>query len=1412
MKKLLSVLLILVLACSFSLVTAVPAGAEPADGDVTIVVQNQAGDPIEGATASLLFYGAGLGGTPMEDVQLTDVDGSATFIAADIADWLATTVVDSTGQIYVQPRAEVDTGTAYGKVRTVDPVDGFPIIPYNVPGDSLVPKSAMDFTYNMILMSTEPVQTVWDDSSNEFTVTATLADSLSVTPDVIKLRLIRNRVGVQPPAEDPDDDWYMWNGTTYESWVGIATVEADVTGTSVSATFSSLVIFDDWEDGNKIVVRPEFGVDRTVDGVPCIDDYYAVDILRPSSYIHPAQINDSDLFYPTIQDAIDNADPLDTINVAAGTYYERLNINKSLTLEGANVGIPGSDTRGPESIINPQWLEILDGDTGNDFGVIIYGADTIATFDGFTVENYHRVGILAGSYSLDQQEYPNPSVIHILNNIISEPIGQHNNNCIQVGFGTTGTIIGNEVFGAVLESPDYSGSGILVSCSSDVLVSNNYVHDCEGGIQIMGWPAGSLLGPAEDNIIEYNLSQGNESGIVAQQNAIGTIIRYNDALNNASGIVSVGWFDSPGYFPSGTQIHYNNIVGNLEYGVKSSTWDEGGPEQVDATNNWWGTTDESAIATMISGEVDYSPWWGESYLTGTAPDIVLVDHPWTWYTNDSIQDGIDNASSDDTVIVAAGTYDEAILIDKPLILRGATADVNKNGYTVPENYVWDDTIESIINHPDPDGGYTAIVDIYDTGNVTFEGFVVQELDAVANLNSSLVRVYAYTQEISNIVVRNNIIGPNTNTTAQDGAQGRMGLYIVNHPYNDLGVISSTFSGNKIFDCKGNGNNVFIWSSYFAYGAAGPASMSGTVIEDNEIYGSHRSGIETAGGFSGLTIRNNKIYGNSGNSVDDEAQMLKYGTGILMIRGSGDRTSDGYGPEDILIEGNEIYSNEKNGIYTGPIASNITITGNDIHDNGWDSIMLDLEGQYWNPTFDSGSGPFPYYDGLSNIVANFNNITGNGEYGARVNGIPANDFVLDATNNWWGTKAKGGIKQMVSENVDYDPWIGAKAKESKSKKTKKGDDTVDAKDETDTEVSKKGDGTPTITVTEYTDNPGDGAPGGFSSVGNKYIDVHLDNTDNVTEIEIRNYYTLDDIVGLDEATLKLSWWDGTTWIECSDSGATLLEGDPTYRGYVWAIIKVTGTTPTLDDMAGTAFMSMGTPVAVGGVGGGGGIRWPPEGTTDVRGEVSSEGVFEEPVTAFSYDELCTLTIPEGTVGLTEDLEPLDEITILREDEPPEPPEEADIVLAYDLGPDGATFDPAITLTFSYDPADIPEGKDVLVAAYYDEVAEAWVYLEGEVDTVTKTITVSISHFTTFAIIARAPPPPVPTPPAPAPPTVVAPAPPAPPAPPPAPPVPVAPPPTPEAIPPFNWTLLGGIIGVVVAAILLIFILMRRRVSQ
>ena len=143
---------------------------------------------------------------------------------------------------------------------------------------------------------------------------------------------------------------------------------------------------------------------------------------------------------------------------------------------------------------------------------------------------------------------------------------------------------------------------------------------------------------------------------------------------------------------------------------------------------------------------------------------------------------------------------------------------------------------------------------------------------------------------------------------------------------------------------------------------------------------------------------------------------------------------------------------------------------------------------------------------------------------------------------------------------------------------------------------------------------------------------------------------------------------------------------------------------------------------------------PSGTTDVRGMVGTGCSFLRSATAVSDDGLCQITIPEGTVALTEELECLTEITIVRMDDTPTPPKYV-IGLIYDFQPSSATFEPPITLEFSYDPGDIPEGiaEEDLVIAYYDEETGEWVELECTVHPETNTITASISHFTAFAVL-------------------------------------------------------------------------------
>jgi hypothetical protein len=243
---------------------------------------------------------------------------------------------------------------------------------------------------------------------------------------------------------------------------------------------------------------------------------------------------------------------------------------------------------------------------------------------------------------------------------------------------------------------------------------------------------------------------------------------------------------------------------------------------------------------------------------------------------------------------------------------------------------------------------------------------------------------------------------------------------------------------------------------------------------------------------------------------------------------------------------------------------------------------------------------------------------------------------------------------------------------------------------------------------------------------------------------------------------------------------------------------------------------------------------PSGYTYLGDQTDHNGVFTQNANIISEDKACQLTIQTGTQALKSFGDPLSSI-LMKESEtpPPLPANNSFVGAAYDLRPDGATFDPPITITFTYKPSDIPAGmtEDNMVIAYYD--GTGWNILEGPftIDKTNHTISAPIAHFTDFAVITSPtpaaaeeplPPTPAPTPtPAPAPTT----APPAPaPTETPAPPS-VAPAPAPTPAPPTmspaptetpapelkttNWWLVGGIIVVVLIIAVVIWMVVARR---
>ncbi len=156
---------------------------------------------------------------------------------------------------------------------------------------------------------------------------------------------------------------------------------------------------------------------------------------------------------------------------------------------------------------------------------------------------------------------------------------------------------------------------------------------------------------------------------------------------------------------------------------------------------------------------------------------------------------------------------------------------------------------------------------------------------------------------------------------------------------------------------------------------------------------------------------------------------------------------------------------------------------------------------------------------------------------------------------------------------------------------------------------------------------------------------------------------------------------------------------------------------------------------GGGGGAGGII--PLGFTSLEGKISTEGVVFQDVTAQSFDELGRLRIDRGTRALDKLGNPLYWIIMLEMKNPPPPPAGYIFVgLVYDFAPAGATFEPALPLIFTYDPALLREGFDErnLIIAMWDEATGKWVILDSTVDPDANTTTTRVSHFTPFAVLA------------------------------------------------------------------------------
>jgi hypothetical protein len=336
--------------------------------------------------------------------------------------------------------------------------------------------------------------------------------------------------------------------------------------------------------------------------------------------------------HPTIQSAV-NDPTCATINVAAGTYNEQVQINRTLTLRGAQAGIDAR-TRVPasESIIN------------HPCGPVQIMADNVV-LDGFTVQGSTLSDpcFLAGIWT-------NPGFSgtqgghQILNNIVQNNISgieldsscvnptlvkfnliQNNSNAgpgsgngIQTNFGLCNATIDNNKF-----SGDTSSSILVVAPSSGLAITNNEL--------VAGTPERIVFGGVTNSSINGNTSLGSTAtnGTIRLFGGNSNITINSNVLRNGARGIRV---DDPFAIGPNSNItaHLNCIVGNTIAGLEASAGGHTGT--LNAENNWWGSSTGPTIVSNPGGSgdkiidpdgvVDYTPFLTSATGTPCAPPPV----------------------------------------------------------------------------------------------------------------------------------------------------------------------------------------------------------------------------------------------------------------------------------------------------------------------------------------------------------------------------------------------------------------------------------------------------------------------------------------------------------------------------------------------------------------------------------------------------------------------------------------------------------------------------------------------------------------------------------------------------------------------------------------------------------------------